>query len=141
MKVLKIHYVLGLLLMCFALPAFSQDSCSDADQLALDTCNSDAEAVCQAQFPNCTGTTISLDDALALLDGKCDCDSSKNFGKYNSCLKKVRNGIRATGALTDEIKAAFADKRSACKADKKASKKGKKGGGDDDDDDDDDDVT
>lgn len=124
-----IKSILVVLLLLVPASVFSQESCNADDQSALEACIVDATDTCEAAYPECTVVAITPEAALSLLAERCgSCDDVKNFGRYNSCLKRVRNGIRTLKALSDEVKDALATARSECKLVKKGGK-GKKGGG------------
>lgn len=100
--------------------AFAQDACTDELQEQLDTCIEDAKTSCQDSVPECEPTALTPEGALALLAERCGtCTDARNFGKYNSCLKRTRNAIRKLRALTDEVKDALKTARTECKAEKK----------------------
>ncbi len=103
-------------------------TCTEENAAALETCLADAKLACEASFPSCEPAAVTVEDALALLSDRCgSCEEVKNFGKYNSCLKQVRNSIRVLKALSEEIQTALADQRQTCKDAIKANKGKKKG--------------
>lgn len=124
--------------LCCCLPAaFAQETCTEENQEVLDSCIADARASCEASVPECEPTTITPEATLLLLAERCgSCEEAQKFGKFNSCLKKVRNGIRRLGALSDEIRETLSTARTECKEEKQA---GKGNGNQDDDESDDDD--
>lgn len=104
----------------FSGSAFAQDACSDELQEQLDTCIENAKISCQDSVPECEPTALTPEAALALLTERCGtCTNARNFGQYNSCLKRTRNAIRKLRALSDEVKDALKNARTECKAEKK----------------------
>lgn len=117
------------IICCLLLPAVSlaQEACSEEDKTLLETCLSDAKTTCEATYPGCEPDPLTPEEALDLLEEKCGaCADAKNFGKFNSCLKKLRNALRGAKTLSEEISASLATMRSDCKAEQKEKKKGNK---------------
>lgn len=112
--------------VCCPLIAQAEESCTEENQLVLDGCIENARTACEASVPECEASTITPEATLALVEEKCGlCADARNFGKFNSCLKKVRNGIRRLGALDLEIKDTLKTARTECKQEKKPGKGGK----------------
>ncbi len=104
--------------------ALAQSVCSDEVQSAYDGC---VVACAETHVADCQpeGVVVTYESAVA----KCDCESSRNFGQYNSCLKKARNLLRSVGLLDDTAKANLAVARKECKTAKRAAKNEKSNAG------------
>ena len=129
MKKSTLQIISAFILCTIAGNAVAQEACSDEMKTALETCITDATTACKAQYPGCEpSTTLTVEAALTMLAEKCSCAESKNFGRFNSCMKRFRNGLRALGSLTPEISAALEAARAECKGTKTHPKKGEEEG-------------
>lgn len=93
--------------------------CTDADKAALEQC----KAACDAATPQCTSKPLmTLEQVRAALAAKCDCLSSKNYGQYESCVKKLLNTLREFNLIDKATRQAIAVDSKACRADLKKKK-------------------
>jgi len=107
---------------CGPLSAQTTPECTEADQLALATCLTQAEAACLAVTPQCQKQPISLEELNAAIDEKCgECSEGseqlpKNYGKYRSCVVSVVNVLETFALIDAETRQAVLAKSKACRA-------------------------
>lgn len=123
----KINIICLFVLMFIPVTSFSQEMCLDEDHDALKACTDQCVVDCQAQFPDCVGQPVTLEEVREALAERCVCENARNFGQYRSCVAQLMGALRRFSMVDQEIVQAIAADTKVCRNEIKERKKEARG--------------